>query len=70
MSGYSNFPHYDQCPFPTNSYYIKDFPMDARVLRHFLPPGHYRLELSLVENDRELSKILFFGWIEDKVVNV
>lgn len=57
---YSNLPHYDQCPLQKNHYFVKDYPMDANTFRRLTQPGDYRLEVTLVENNKVLAGITFY----------
>lgn len=68
ISKYSNLPHYDQCPLPRNNYFVKDYPLDARDFQRFLSPGDYRLEANIMEDDKELAGIIFYGSIKEKTM--
>jgi len=50
---YSNAPHPNTCPLPKEQYRLEDYPLDVRVLKKLMTPGHYRIKYKL-RNDESV----------------
>ncbi|XP_037721511.1 uncharacterized protein LOC119554596 [Drosophila subpulchrella] len=50
---YSNAPRPSTCPLPKEHYRLEDYPLDVRVLKKLMTPGHYRIKYKL-KNDESV----------------
>jgi len=45
LKEYSNAPDPSTCPLPEGAHYhLDDYPLDVKMLKSLLKPGHYRIE--------------------------
>ncbi|XP_016959963.1 uncharacterized protein LOC108031239 [Drosophila biarmipes] len=51
LKEYSNAPHPNTCPLPKEHYHLEDYPLDVRVLKKLMTPGHYRIKSKLKNED-------------------
>ncbi|XP_016959728.1 uncharacterized protein LOC108031039 [Drosophila biarmipes] len=64
IKDYSNAPDPDTCPLPEGSHFhLVDYPLDVKLLKSLLKPGHYRIEFKAML-DHLMYPIIYEGELE------